>query len=158
MSVSVTATYDNDYEWRSPIGVPDSTFPYSTSISGTAAVSSDGTMAGALAIITKAADYALSITVDGADVINSPHSFLRIVPAELNSANCVAIDVPTIIYAGIPSQFQIQTRDAYHNNLSTLLTDEVGTDYSVTISNSTVEVDAHVSDSPHLPGVYLVEV
>ena len=90
-------------------------------------------------------------------MINSPHIHLTIVPAGLKSANCVAVDIPTILYTGIPSQFLIQARDESHNNLETLLADEVGTDFSAVLSNSELEFEAKVSDS-HFPGVYLVEI
>lgn len=68
----------------------------------------------------------------------------------------MAIDIPGSMLAGFTNTFLIQARDAYDNNLTTLLADEVGTDFRATLSRENVEIEARVSDSQH-PGVYQVE-
>ena len=155
MTVSLTATYDNHDEYLSPIGVPDEESQAATTHTGTLADNNDGTMSATLSI-DKAGEYLLSTLVNSVDVQNSPLSFMRVVPSDLNVANCVPVDVPSLMYTGLPYSFLIQGRDSYDNNVLALLETAVGTDHSATIVDSEgAHFSAVVSDSDLL-GVYRV--
>ena len=55
--------------------------------------------------IVRAGSYELSITIDGTDVIGSPLEYLKIRPDVISAPECVAVDVPTEMYAGFDYSF-----------------------------------------------------
>lgn len=118
--MQVKAYYDNHADWPSPIEVVDDptwTTTYPSPVSGTATNSNnDGTLAGSVTIY-RAGDYELTITVDGSNVINSPHLYLQVEPEALYAPYCEPVDIPTFMYAGYDYWFLIQGRDLYKNNL-----------------------------------------
>ena len=167
--VVASAIYDNHDEWRSSIASDDPTWPatYGTNLPASITINSDGTMSASVSI-SRAGAYELSITVDGNDVINSPHltsNMLNVQPAALSTPDCVAINIPTVMYAGIDYSFQIQGRDQYKNNLKELLEDALGpTNFSAdythgavdgTISQPTTTISDDLTEGV---GVYRVDV
>ena len=162
LTVAVIADYNNHFDWSSPIGVADFfnwQSVYGISIIGTAIDKNDGTMTGSL-IIKRAGAYTLSITVNGAHIKGSPHYPLKVKPTSLHAPSCVAVEIPDTMYSGFDYSFLIQGRDMYHNNIVDLISDAVGTDYSIVytlISDSTVKVNAKISDDSAL-GVFIVKV
>lgn len=113
MVVDARAVYDNHDEWPSPIGVTDDpnwATTYGTDLPATLIDTADGKMSASVSI-HRAGAYELSITVDGTNVINSPHQYLNVQPAALDATNCVGKDIPEVMYAGIDYSFQIQGRD-----------------------------------------------
>ena len=162
LTVVVKAEYNNHDDWPSPIGVADFAnwqTIYGTSIAGTAIDNNDGTMTGSV-IIKRAGTYTLSIKVNGIHIKGSPHSFFSVKPTSLYAPSCVSVDITETMYAGYDYSFLIQGRDEYHNNISDLFQNTVGTDNSIVytlIADSKVTVDAQISDD-FAPGVYLVKV
>ena len=53
----------------------------------------------------------LKVEVDGQDVSNSPYAFLEVQPDSILAQNCVSVDVPASMYAGLPYSINIQGRD-----------------------------------------------
>ena len=80
LSVVINAVYKDHDDWLSPIGVADFAdwqTIYGTSILGTASDNNDGTMTGSVTI-KRAGSYALSIKVNGIDIIGSPHLSIKV--------------------------------------------------------------------------------
>lgn len=74
ITLVVQAVYQNHDDWPSPIGVEDKPnwqTVYGTTISGTQADNSDGTITADFTIY-RAGDYTFSITVNGEEISNSP--------------------------------------------------------------------------------------
>ena len=83
--------------------------------------------------------------MNGIEIIGSPHYPFKVKPANLFAPSCILVDIPKTIYAGYDYSFLIQGRDKYHNNIKDLLTDAVGTSYSIVyslISDPAVILDA----------------
>ena len=74
MVVTVTANYANANNYPSPIGVaddPDWRTTYGTVIPGTTVDNDNGSMSAAVTV-QKAGTYSLRVSIDGADVYESP--------------------------------------------------------------------------------------
>ena len=110
--------------------------------------------------IKRAGSYTLCITVNGVNIIGSPHFPLNVKPVNIFVPSCVPVDIPETMYAGYDYSFLIQGRDEYHNNIKDLIADQVGTSYTNVlslVSDINVSVEGQISDY-YIPGVYLVKV
>ena len=102
LTVKVLAEYVNHDEWSSPIEVEDDETwltTQGTSVLASLTDNNDGTISASLNI-DHAADYTLSILVDNTNVINSPHTFLKIEPGAPHVPNFVPVEVPEEMNAG----------------------------------------------------------
>ena len=107
--VTAEITYANHDDWQSPLGVPDhsswATFN-PTRPANTLTDMADGT-AEADFDTERAGSYIVNVKVDGQDVSNSPYAFLEVQPDSILAQNCVPVDVPTSMYAGLPYSIKI---------------------------------------------------
>ena len=81
------------------------------------------------------------------------------VPDAVHTPNCIPVDIPEVMYAGIPYSFKIQGRDQFHNNIKDLLDDTSQNSAYLTFNeDDSVVLDAvDVSDDLDFPGVYQVD-
>ena len=112
-SISAEIIYANHDDWQSPLGVPDhsswATFNPTRS-ANTLTDMADGTLEADFDT-ERAGAYTLKVEVDGQDVINSPYALLEMQPDSISAQNCVPVDVPASMYAGLPYSIKIQGRD-----------------------------------------------
>ena len=122
--IEIKARYLNHDDWTSPIGVPDLKQwqqVFGKDIVGIASSNNDGTFSSQITLY-RAGSYQLSVQVNGADVTDSPFTTqLKVRPTDLYAPACVMKDVKTEMTAGVPVQFEIQTRDFYSNNKKELM-------------------------------------
>lgn len=53
------------------------------------------------------AAYTITITVDGVDIIGSPHKYLNYRPGSVYASNCVVVDTLSEVTVGFGSYFRI---------------------------------------------------
>lgn len=140
--VAIFAAYVNHNAYASPISVPDLpnwSFIHGKDISGIALDKGDGTYASQFTIF-RAGTYALSIKINDVHVKQSPYQqpqsdYLYITPSEIYAPNCIVKQVVLDYVAGTMSQFDIQGRDFYSNNIVSLLASAI-TDHKVEFRSS----------------------
>lgn len=156
--IDILATYLDNSDWPSPIGIPDLAnwaAIFGKNIAGIASTKGDGTYTCQLTIF-RAGSFTLNVKVNGLDVRNSPWNVLEVRPTTLYAPSCVPLDIPTTMIAGTQYQFTIQGRDFYSNNVEQTLNQAVGIDFSA-IYSGPVNVTATMSDHTSL-GVFKVQV
>lgn len=168
LDVAIMVNYVDHDDWPSAIGIADATnwqAIYGSNIAGIAIDNNDGTMTGQVTVY-RAGVYVINTLVNSIYIIDSPMSPLLVRPTYLYAPYCVTLGIPELMVAGTDYSFKIQGRDFYQNNIREVLTDAVGSDYSVTYSLLAEEtdidflpvtVDAVVTDDTDL-GNFLIEM